>query len=124
MRRHAHEILGRDSNWLVIDNGDDFARVVHFAHHGIIIDNVPEYGALHFRGPEAFFSADNEHPTNFGYALWAQLIVESAIDVGVSLAGSSNADAEALREPAHDRRPSWDDILRRTAREVRRAPGF
>ncbi|MBI2345947.1 MAG: hypothetical protein HYV03_03515 [Deltaproteobacteria bacterium] len=82
----ANVTLGVESNWLIIDNDKEFHSFVNgLLGSGVSIDKVPGYGKLRYSGVEGGFSPDNEHPSNFGYLLWSELIVQALVNAGFAM---------------------------------------
>ena len=121
-RELAHQILGVENGWLVVDTTDEFRSLVTRLYDppGVVVDRVPGYGELHYLRTPAVLSTDSVHPTPFGYLLWAELVLEEMRDAGVAL----RHDYPARLDVAHDLDDKVAAALRRVFDEVRRNPSF
>jgi len=119
--RSAERVLGRASNWLVVDTRELFRlALARVASDGVLVDDVPGYGAVRYRGAPSVLSTDGVHPTRFGYLLWSEMVLEALRARGVALRHAppldpfmNRASGEALRA-----------VLERAAGQIRRSPSF
>lgn len=84
-REAIERVLIEGSNWLVLDNQWDLPYLFkQIAEKGLEL-GVPGYEEVTYKGYEAVFSPDNEHPSNFGYLIWSELIVQALRNRNVHL---------------------------------------
>ncbi len=78
-REAIEKILVERSNWLVMDNRWDLPGIFKkIGVEGITVHDIPGYGDIFYAGREVILSPDNEHPSNFGYLVWSELINQAA----------------------------------------------
>ncbi|HVW28035.1 MAG TPA: hypothetical protein VHC69_21880 [Polyangiaceae bacterium] len=117
----AKTILGAKSNWLVIDTRDLFRHLFDLVYAGeLTVDRVAGYGTLRYGGETALLSTDGVHPTELGYLLWAEMVLEELQESGIVV--KEGTPVEPWRARGMEEKTSA--ILERTRRHVRERPWF